>query len=164
MENEKRWTDADLENAFNCYPIHLEFWEWLEEYKKDHQKYTDRQIAIKLDECRLMLVRLGMPEEMISKTTQLAFVALCSIKPDTKWSEATRTSMRMSKDIMQFAIDNYGLKEHSNNRDQFRREAINILLNYELIDMNPDNKTLGPNSPLTHYAVKQRVINKLINR
>lgn len=167
---EKKWTDSDMQICWKAarYNYHEEyegtFQKWISLYKQSHVKYTDAQIQEKIAEATTHLVKMGIERVYISKTTALTFLALCGIKPDTKWTEATRTSMKMSKDIISFAVENYNLKQITNNRDSFRREGINILLNHGIIDLNPDNQLLGPNSPLTHYGIKQRVIRKLQNQ
>jgi len=95
--------------------------------------------------------------------TMLTFLALCNINPEQDWKNATRISMRMNKQIIKFCIDNYNLNEGPNNRDQFRKEGINILLNHSIIDLNPDDQNIGPNSPRTHYAINKRVLKQLIS-
>lgn len=158
-----KWTDIDMKLAYqggyqtNDY---MTATEWLERYKKSKQVYTEFQISSKINEARTILKKL-VDEQYVNKTLALTLLALCGIKPDTEWKDGFRSSMKMSKEIIKFAVDYYGLPDIVNNRDQFRREGINILLNYELIDLNPDNQSLGPNSPLTHYAIKTRVLNKL---
>lgn len=62
---------------------------------------------------------------------------------------------------MEFVQDYYHLPYKPNSRESFRKEGINILLNYGLIELNPDNKQLGPNSPLTHYAIKESVLKQI---
>lgn len=171
---EKKWTDLEMVKYATEFFYH--WWnspgnntdqgckEWFPVWKDKQVKCTDAQIQEKIAEATTQLVKMGVERVYISKTTALTFLALCDIKPDTKWTEATRNSMKMSKDIIPFAVENYNLKQMTNNRDSVRREGINILLNHGVIDLNPDNQLLGPNSPLTHYSIKQRVIKKLQNQ
>lgn len=161
--SQKKWTDdqmLEFARTYGCSsPGYMR--NKLVEYAKSVQKYTEEEVSGRLEEAKVILKKLGVNEVYITKTSALTLLALCNVTPDIKWTSLTRTSMTMTKDIIKWCIENYNLPDVSNNRDQFRREGINVLFNHDLIDLNPDNQNLGPNSPLTHYAIKQKVLDKL---
>lgn len=135
---------------------------WANKLIDDKKVYKEQDLEEKKVEAIGMLTMLGVDRVYIQKTTSLAFLALCNITPESNWKDSSRASIKNS-DMVKFAMEYYNLKESSNNRDSFRREGVNILLNSSIIDLNPDNQLLGPNSPLTHYAIKESVLTKIKN-
>lgn len=124
-------------------------------------RYTDKQIEKKMEEAKEYMIMAGFRKELINKMSILTFLALCGIKPDTKWEKISITHMTLTKGIMQFVADNYNIEYKSNTRESFRREGINPLLSQRVIDLNPGNVNLGPNSPLTHYALSPRALSRI---
>lgn len=123
--------------------------------------YSEKLISVRMEQAKAKLSSLGVSDVHLNKMCVLSFLALCNVSPVTPWRNAKKVSMSMTKDIMKFVSDNYNLPYKSNTRESFRREGINLLLSYELIDLNPDNPHLGPNSPHTHYAIKEKIIAKI---
>ena len=64
----------------------------------------------KITEAQEILKALGMPAAQQNEMSALTLLALCGIKEDTPWANATRTSQRITKEIMAFVNDNYKTK------------------------------------------------------
>lgn len=125
------------------------------------EQYSQVAIEDKVEDAKGVLKRLKVPEVYLNRICILTFLALCKITPGSKWKDATNEHMGLSNDIMKFVTDNYNMAYKANSRESFRREGINVLLNYGIIDLNPGNPNLGPTSPLTHYAIKENVLQKV---
>lgn len=115
----------------------------------------------KIKEAQLILRDLGLPDAQQNRICALTFLALCGIHPEGEWKNATRQSLTLSKEIMDFANRVYRQDYKQNTRESFRKEAINAFLNFRIIDLNPDNPKLAPQSPKTHYAIKELIIETL---
>ena len=124
-------------------------------------RYTQEAVDTKMEEAKEYLVLAGCRKELINRMSVLTFLALCGIKPDTKWKHIKIAHMTLTKGIMQFVADNYNIEYKSNTRESFRREGINPLLSQRVIDLNPGNANLGPNSPLTHYALSPKALGRI---
>lgn len=172
MSTENKWNDEDMNKSYVAGQVNAlkgkmewkDWTAWLDGYSIKKQPYTPAQIEQQMDQAKLWLAVLGIDILLLNKMVILTFLALCSLKPDMKFWQATTTNMSLTKDIMKFVADNYNLVYKSNTRESFRRDGINLLLNHDIIDLNPGNPHLGPNSPHTHYAIKKRIINKLQKR
>lgn len=115
----------------------------------------------KILEAQLILRDLGLPEGQQNKVAALTFLALCGVKPEMAWGNAKRQSMTLSKGIMDFANNVYNQDYKQNTRESFRKEALNPFIKHRIIELNPDNPDLPPQSSKTHYAVKNLVIDTL---
>jgi len=115
----------------------------------------------KITEAQTILKDLGLPESQQNKVSALTFLALCGIAPDDNWNNAKKQSLTLSKGIMEFANNIYGQDYKQNTRESFRKSAINPFLNFQIIDLNPDNPNLSPQSSNTHYAIKELIIDTL---
>ena len=156
IEHKLDYRDKNLQEAFLKVVIAVK-----KSGMPDRKTFPEDSIKSKISEAKNYLSLFGLPESLLNKMTMLTFLALCNITPVTPWSEASRVNMGLSRDIMKFVSDNYDLAYKSNTRESFRKDGINLLLNYGIIDLNPGNPHLGPNSPLTHYAIKQEIIERL---
>lgn len=109
----------------------------------------------KITEAQEILKELGLPTAQQNKISALTLLSLCSIKEDTKWSEATRSSQRITKEIMAFVNENY--KEDAtyapNTRETIRRKVLHQFIQAGIVNYNPDDPTLPVNSPNAHYAI-----------
>ncbi len=110
-------------------------------------------------ESEFILRDLGLPEAVCKRNVaQLTFLALCNIKPENRWQEATKQSMTLSNDIMAFGEQYYKESYATNTRESFRKLAIKPFLDQNLILLNPDDPTLKPTSSNTHYAISDLVL------
>lgn len=115
----------------------------------------------KIEEAQRILKDLGLPDGQQNKVSALTFLALCGIEPEDNWRAAKKQSLTLSKGIMEFANKVYDQDYKQNTRESFRKSAINPFLKYQIIDLNPDNPQLSPQSSNTHYAIKDLVIDTL---
>lgn len=116
-------------------------------------------IESRLDECEIILKDLGLPESVCKrKVAKLTFLALCNIKPDSEWQNASKQSMTLSKDIMAFVNEYYEESYATNSRESFRKLALKPFLDQNLILLNPDNPSLKTSSSNTHYAITDLVL------
>ncbi len=124
----------------------------------DKVVYTIQQINERVEEAKVKLHKLGIEA---NKMCCLVFLALLNLTPADEWESARNESMTLSNGIMKFVSDNYGTEYKANTRESFRREGINVLLNNNIIVLNPDNPNLGPTSPNTHYAIRLGVLKQI---
>ena len=115
----------------------------------------------KITEAQFILKELGLPKGQQNKVSALTFLALCGIYPEGNWHNAKRKSLTLSKGIMDFVNSVYNQDYKQNSRESFRNDAINPFLKFQIIDLNPDDPNLAPQSSNTHYAVKELVIETL---
>lgn len=115
----------------------------------------------KISEAQIILKDLGLPESQQNKVSALTLLALCGIGPNDNWNNAKKHSLTLSKGIMEFANNIYGQDYKQNTRESFRKSAINPFLDFQIIDLNPDDPNLSPQSSNTHYAIKDLVIDTL---
>lgn len=107
----------------------------------------------KVEEAIKILRELGLPKEQQNEISALTLLALCGIKPKTKWNSAARSSLKITKGIMAFVSDNYDKTYAPNTRETFRRQVLHQFVQAKLADYNPDNPGLVVNSPSAHYAI-----------
>lgn len=109
----------------------------------------------KITEAQEILKALGLPAAQQNELSALTLLSLCNIKEDTKWSKATRTSQRITKEIMAFVNENYKADAPyaPNTRETFRRQVLHQFTQAGVVNYNPDDPTLPVNSPNAHYAI-----------
>ena len=109
----------------------------------------------KITEAQEILKELGLPTAQQNELSALTLLSLCSIKEDMKWSGATRSSQRITKEIMAFVNENYKADAPyaPNTRETFRRHVLHQFIQAEIVNYNPDDPTLPVNSPNAHYAI-----------
>jgi type II restriction enzyme len=112
----------------------------------------------KIDEAKEILRVLGLPKAQQNEISAYTLLALCNIKPRGSWSNATKTSMKVSKGIMAFCKDVYKKEYAPNTRETFRRQVLHQFVQARLVDYNPDNPTLPVNSPNAHYAITDEAL------
>ena len=112
----------------------------------------------KIAEAQEILKALGLPSAQQNDMSALTLLALCSIKEDTPWAEATRTSQRITKEILAFVNENYKADAPyaPNTRETFRRQVLHQFIQAGVANYNPDDPTLPVNSPKAHYASRRR--------
>lgn len=116
-------------------------------------------IESRLEECETILKDLGLPESVYKRNVaKLTFLALCNIKPESIWQNASKQSMTLSKDIMAFVNKHYEESYATNSRESFRKLALKPFLDQNLILLNPDDPSLKPSSSNTHYAISDLVL------
>lgn len=98
----------------------------------------------KITEAQEILKALGLPAAQQNEMSALTLLALCSIKEDTPWADATRTSQRITKEIMAFVNENYKADAPyaPNTRETFRRQVLHQFIQAGVANYNPDDPTL----------------------
>lgn len=109
----------------------------------------------KIDEAKIILETLGLPTAQQNEISALTLLALCGLKEEDSWRDATRTSSGISKDIMSFVNTNYKkeVPYAPNTRETFRRQVLHQFVQARIVDYNPDNPALPVNSPNAHYKL-----------
>ncbi len=107
----------------------------------------------KIEEAKELLFDLGLPEQQYNKISALTLLALAGLKEEDKWSSATKKSLTLSKDIIEFVNHNYHQDYKPNTRESFRKIALRPFVENNICVLNPDDSTLKPNSSKTHYAL-----------
>lgn len=111
----------------------------------------------KIDEAKIILAVLGLPIAQQNEISALTLLALCGLKEEDNWANATRVSLGISKDIMSFVNTNYkkGMPYAPNTRETFRRQVLHQFVQARIADYNPDDPTLPVNSPNAHYKLTE---------
>ncbi|GAB1447849.1 hypothetical protein MASR2M44_08500 [Bacteroidota bacterium] len=112
----------------------------------------------KIKEAQKILKELGLPPAQYNEMAALTFLALCDLKENDKWSNATRKSLGITKGIMSFVNENYAKNYAPNTRETFRRQVLHQFEQARIVDYNPDNPSLPVNSPKAHYALSNPVL------
>jgi type II restriction enzyme len=112
----------------------------------------------KVKQAQQLLSELGLPKAQQNEIAALTMLALCNVKKNTKWQDASRQSMTISKGVMTFIKENYGKEYAPNTRETFRRQVLHQFVQGRIIDYNPDEPDLPTNSPRAHYAVSEAAI------
>jgi hypothetical protein len=107
----------------------------------------------KIDDAKKILKELGLPTAQQNEISAYTLLALCGIKPNNKWRDATRESQKVSKGIMAFCKNVYKKEYAPNTRETFRRQVLHQFVQARIADYNPDNPSLPVNSPNAHYAL-----------
>ena len=114
----------------------------------------------KITEAQEILKALGLPAAQQNEMAALTLLALCSVKEETHWAEATRSSQRITKEIMAFVNQNYKANAPyaPNTRETFRRQVLHQFVQAGVANYNPDNPALPVNSPKAHYAITKEAL------
>jgi type II restriction enzyme len=112
----------------------------------------------KVKEAQQILRDLGMPKAQQNEISAFTFLALCNVKKNSKWNDATRQSMTVTKGIMAFIKNNYGRDYAPNTRETFRRQVLHQFVQGRIADYNPDEPDLPTNSPKAHYAISEAAL------
>ncbi len=112
----------------------------------------------KLEEAKEILKELGLPSAQHNEIAAYTLLALCQIKPEDPWSQASSPSLKITKGIMAFVEQIYDKKYAPNTRETFRRQVLHQLVQACIVDYNPDNPKLPVNSPKAHYAISDAVL------
>lgn len=111
----------------------------------------------KIDEAQEILKALGLPQAQQNEISALTFLALADIKENDSWKDAKPVRLRIH-DILIFAKTAYDREYAENTRETVRRQVIHQFEQARVIDRNPENPSLPTNSPKTHYALTDEII------
>lgn len=107
----------------------------------------------KIEDAQKILKAFGLPPAQYNEMAALTLLALCNLKEQDNWKKATKESMGVSKDIMNFVNENYDKSYAPNTRETFRRQVLHQFVQARIVDYNPDDTKLPVNSPKAHYAL-----------
>ena len=107
----------------------------------------------KIEDAQKILKAFGLPPAQYNEMAALTLLALCNLKEQDNWKKATKQSMGVSKDIMNFVNENYDKSYAPNTRETFRRQVLHQFVQARIVDYNPDDTKLPVNSPKAHYAL-----------
>lgn len=112
----------------------------------------------KVDEAISILKALGLPKP--SAKAAYTMLALAKMNEQKSWKSAERRAMRIHDIIVTIrSVFKVGYAE--NTREDFRKGVLKPFERARVVDRNPDNPGLGPNSPLTHYALSDDTLRVL---
>ena len=111
----------------------------------------------KIEEAQEILKALGLPPAQQNEMSALTFLALTNLREKDSWKKAKPVRLRIH-DILIFAKKTYGRDYAENTRETVRRQAIHQFEQARIVDRNPDNPSLPTNSPRTHYALTNEII------
>ena len=92
----------------------------------------------KVKQAQQILSDLGMPKAQQNEISAYTLIALCNIKKSSKWLDASRQSMTVTKGIMTFIKEYYRKKYAPNTRETFRRQVLHQFVQARIADYNPD--------------------------
>ena len=111
-----------------------------------------------VEEAQTILRALGMPPAQCNPMSGMTLIALCGLKPGSRWSEARRSGYTLTKGIMDHLREHFQMEYAPNTRETFRRQVLHQFIQGGIADYNPFNPGLPTNSPRTHYAVTKEVL------
>jgi hypothetical protein len=111
-----------------------------------------------IEDARIILKELGLPQAQSNDMSALTLIALCGLGPDDPWSKATRIRCTVTKGIMDFVREKFGKDYAPNTRETFRRQVLHQFVQGHIADYNPFEPNLPTNSPRAHYAITQAAL------
>lgn len=102
----------------------------------------------KIDDAKVILKQLGMPEKQQSDICALTLLAMADISPDKSWNEASNNWIRIH-DVISYCLTSYNRKYAENSRETFRKQAMHPFRTAALIEDNGK----ATNSPLYRYRL-----------
>lgn len=110
-------------------------------------------IEKRITEAQDILKSFGLQEGQQNKLSALTLLALSNLKPGDDWSSATKKSMTVVKDIMEYVNLNYHEVYKTGSRESFRKIALKPFVENNIALLNPDKPNLSTNSSKTHYSL-----------
>ena len=109
-------------------------------------------------EAQEILEALGMPPPQCNSMSGMTLLALCGLATDSTWSKAIRRPCTITKGIMDYIQEHFGINYAANTRETFRRQVLHQFIQGRIADYNPFNPELPTNSPNTHYAITKAAL------
>ena len=76
-----------------------------------------------IEEARHILEALGLPAPQYNEMSGMTLIALCGLTPDASWLDARRRSCTITKGIMNYLKEHYGVDYAPNTRETFHPVA-----------------------------------------
>ena len=99
-----------------------------------------------------------MPPAQCNRMAGLTLLALCKLRPDSEWKDATRTACTVTKSIMDYLREHYDVAYAPNTRETFRRQVLHQFIQAAIAAYNPFEPNLPTNSPRAHYAITEAAL------
>ena len=99
-----------------------------------------------------------MPPAQCNRMAGLTLLALCKLRPDSEWKDATRTACTVTKSIMDYLREHYDVAYAPNTRETFRRQVLHQFVQAAIAAYNPFEPNLPTNSPRAHYAITEAAL------
>ena len=99
-----------------------------------------------------------MPPPQSNRMAGLTLIALCGLKPDDPWREASRSRRTVTKGIMDHVRDHFGYEYAPNTRETFRRQVLHQFVLGGIAEHNAFEPDLPTNSPRSHYATSEAAL------
>lgn len=115
----------------------------------------------KIKEAQTILKALGLAAQQQNEMSALTLLALADLKPRSKWSDASKKSLTVTKGVMVFVKDIYKREYAPNTRETFRRFVLHQFTQAGVTNYNPDAPDLPVNSPRAHYALTDETLQVL---
>lgn len=114
----------------------------------------------KIQEAQDILKTLGLPRPQQNEMAALTLLVLAQLSEETPWAQAQQQSLRIH-DMLGEMQTRYGRQYAENTRETIRRQVIHQFIQAGLVLRNPDDPTLPTNSPRTHYALSEPMLNTI---
>lgn len=111
----------------------------------------------KVKDAENILKQLGLPKEQQNERSALTLLALLSLRPRDKWTQASNPLCGITP-MMEFFSKHYGKSYKPNTRETVRRQTVHQMLAAGLITANPDDPKRAINSPKAVYQVREEVL------
>jgi hypothetical protein len=110
------------------------------------------------DEAIAILKALGLPKP--TPKAPYTLLVLAKMNEQKAWKSAERRSMRIH-DINEAVRTVFKVGYAENTREDYRKTVLKPFEQARVVDRNPDNPGLAPNSPNTHYALTEDALRVL---
>lgn len=111
-----------------------------------------RSQANRVEEARNFLKQLRFDDERCNERSALVFLALANMDPKAEWKSASNP-LRRTTEIMEWVLENYGVKWAPNTRETVRRRTLHQFVAGGLVVENPDAPERPINSPSWCYQL-----------
>ena len=111
-----------------------------------------------VDDTQEILKALGMPPAQCNRMSGLTLLALCGLTPEAPWTAAERRRCSVTKGIMDYLKEHYGVAYAPNTRETVRRQVLHQFVQGRIADNNPFEPSLPTNSPRSHYAITEETL------
>ncbi|QQD13378.1 BsuBI/PstI family type II restriction endonuclease [Sphingobacterium sp. UDSM-2020] len=115
----------------------------------------------KILEAQRILSDIGLTGTQINRMAGLTLLALANITEEKNWNECQNPRLTVVKGIMGFMKDNYEANYAENSRESIRRQVLHYFVQANIVEHNPDDKTIPINSSRNNYALTQEFLNVL---
>ncbi len=106
----------------------------------------------KLEEAQNILQAFGLPSAQQNERTALCLLALCDVKANTSWDQASAPLMGITP-IMDWAREHYQKDYAPNTRETVRRQSMHQMVDAGIALYNPDDPERPVNSPKAVYQI-----------